>query len=84
MEPLNQKFSSENNPSNLTDKHFYILVMTDIYGRWTEVSFLKNKKSADLSNKLEKSDKKIGIPEAILSDQGRNFILINFKNLTEQ
>lgn len=85
MGPLKTKFFTvENNHANLTDRYFYILVMTDIYSRWTEVSFLKNTKSETIIKEIkDKWINKFGTPESILSDQGRQFISINFKNFLQ-
>ncbi|KAF9761111.1 Intracisternal A-particle Pol-related polyprotein [Nosema granulosis] len=52
-----------------------ILVIIDVFSKWTQIGPLKNVKSKEVIRKLDKEwIKKWGRPRALLSDQGKQFI----------
>ncbi|MGL5707545.1 MAG: reverse transcriptase domain-containing protein [Aeromonas sp.] len=70
---------------NMKEPMFYILTMTDVYSRWTEVAIMRNIKSKSLV-KIIKSQwiDRYGPPSKILSDQGRQYISTNFKKMMDK
>ncbi|KAG0438648.1 Transposon Tf2-11 polyprotein, partial [Dictyocoela muelleri] len=61
---------------------FYILVMIDIFSRYTQIDIISDINSSTISNSFEKTWINVfGPPKKCLSDNGRQFISSNFKDL---
>ncbi|KAG0436065.1 hypothetical protein DMUE_4405, partial [Dictyocoela muelleri] len=64
---------------------FYILVIVDIFSRYTYVDFITDINSATICDILENSWLiKFGPPPKLISDNGRQFISSNFKALMDK
>ena len=51
----------------------YLLVVQDYYTKWAEAIPLQDQKAVTITNELIKVFSRLGIPEILHSDQGRNF-----------
>ena len=51
----------------------YLLVIQDYYTKWAEAIPLQDQKAVTITNELIKVLSRLGIPEILHSDQGRNF-----------
>ncbi|KAG0420421.1 Transposon Tf2-6 polyprotein [Dictyocoela roeselum] len=70
------------NPSFST---FYFLTITDIFSRYSEIYFLKEITSSNIINKCFKLYfKKHSIPKNLISDNGRQYVSIEFKNYLDK
>ncbi|KAG0440260.1 hypothetical protein DMUE_1870 [Dictyocoela muelleri] len=79
--PIKTRHSSTNN----IKEDFYILVVTDLFSRYTEVKFINNIHSSTICKTLEDIWlSKYVIPKKCLKDNGRQFISENFKSLMEK
>ncbi|MEG0578157.1 MAG: RNase H-like domain-containing protein, partial [Bacilli bacterium] len=68
--------------TNKIEQYFYIVTFTDIFSRWTEIATIFDIKSNTIVKALiEKWIQHFGPPIKILSDQGRQYISSNFKNI---
>ncbi|KAG0439037.1 Retrovirus-related Pol polyprotein from transposon TNT 1-94 [Dictyocoela muelleri] len=67
--------------STVKYEYFYILTVTDIFSRFTKPYILFDRKSSSIISKLEKWIKEFGNPSKLLSDQGRQFISLETKNM---
>ncbi|KAG0420247.1 Retrovirus-related Pol polyprotein from transposon 17.6 [Dictyocoela roeselum] len=68
--------------TKMIKKEFYILVITDMFSRYTEIKFIKNIYSSFVCSALEEMWlEKHYIPEKCLSDNGRQFKSKNFQDL---
>lgn len=62
--------------------YFYILVMVDIYSRYAEIDIINDIKSETICDSFENNwIKKHKAPNKCLSDNGRQFISMNFQKL---
>ncbi|KAG0420508.1 Transposon Tf2-6 polyprotein [Dictyocoela roeselum] len=65
--------------SNETSEYFYLITYTDIYSRFTEIYKLKDISAKSILITFKKWCRKYGIPKRFLSDQGRQYISMEFK-----
>ncbi|KAG0440562.1 Pol polyprotein [Dictyocoela muelleri] len=67
------------------ESDFYILVAVDIFSRYTEIAIILDINSETICNELEKIWlAKYPYPKICLTDNGRQFTSMNFKNLLEK
>ncbi|KAG0420371.1 Transposon Tf2-11 polyprotein [Dictyocoela roeselum] len=67
------------------NKYFYILVMTDIFSRYTEAAIIKNVESKTVIESFLKKWISIhGSPRKCLTDNGRQFISEKFEQLLQE
>ena len=59
----------------------YLMVLTEYLTKWPEVYCIPNKEAITVSRCLKKLVGRFGVPEIIISDQGREF-LQSFRFLT--
>ncbi len=60
-----------------------LLVIVDIYSRWTEIVILNKTTSREIEQALLKWFSKYGRPEYVLSDQGKQFTSKSFKEFLQ-
>lgn len=71
--------------TKIRHKYFYILVMTDWLTRYTEIKILFDTTSKTIISAITKKWTEIhGIPKFILSDNGRQFISVNFEKFCRE
>ncbi|KAG0441125.1 hypothetical protein DMUE_1282 [Dictyocoela muelleri] len=65
--------------SNENSEYFYLITYTDVYSRFTEIYKLKDISTKSILNTFKRWCHKYGIPKRFLSDQGRQYISMEFK-----
>ncbi|KAG0438554.1 Gag-Pol polyprotein [Dictyocoela muelleri] len=71
--------------NNKKDSNFFILVMTDIFSRFSMISILTNIYSTTVANEFEeKWIKRFNAPNYCLTDNGRQFTSDNFNDLLKR
>lgn len=71
--------------NDITTSKIYLLVITDLYSRWCELTWLEGLTSLETCKKIEENwILKHGIPKIIISDQGRQLTSEIFQNLSKK
>ncbi|KAG0437737.1 hypothetical protein DMUE_3517 [Dictyocoela muelleri] len=66
-------------------EQFYILVITDLYSRFSEICFIWEMNSEIIKSKFEEKWLKIyETPRKCLTDNGRKFLSVNFKTMLKK
>lgn len=83
--PLERTATNIMGPLPETDRgNTYILVVADYFMKWTEAYPLKNMEAQTITEVLvEQFLTKLGVPEVIHSDQGRQYESRMFKDMCE-
>ncbi|KAG0435785.1 Pol polyprotein [Dictyocoela muelleri] len=70
--------------SNENSDYFYLITYTDIYSRFTEIYKLKDISAKSILMTFKRWCQKYGTPKRFLSDQGRQYISMEFRKYLKE
>lgn len=76
-------FFTKNFQTTISNKRFFLLTISDRCSRYSKIYLLENLEPTKIINKFKEWFKEFGVPETVLSDQGKYFIAKRFINFLD-